>query len=215
MLASRGQAERSEIVNGRGVPVMWVGHGRQPSRQQRPLRPRSRSGSGAIGQANCAVQATARRWSAEDEVMGQPRTRITTHPPIAPPTLDCPKCRKSLAYHQSFLSGIERIEQWDRIGVWGVVGSTSIGNAQEPFDAWRAASVREGYVRQHGETEGSSFRSVALTGIRFGRRSNLRSTMHGRGVGGPVLLRGATARTRQQCSSVRPRQQRENHCPTA
>jgi hypothetical protein len=29
--------------------------------------------------------------------MRQSRTRITKDPPIAPPTLDCPRCRKSLA----------------------------------------------------------------------------------------------------------------------
>jgi hypothetical protein len=46
--------------------------------------------------------------------MRQSRTRITKYPPTAPPALDCPKCRKSLAYHQSFLSGVRRIEQWDR-----------------------------------------------------------------------------------------------------
>jgi hypothetical protein len=45
-----------------------------------------------------------------------PQTRITRHPPIAPPTLDCPQCRKSLIYHQSFLSGVKQIEQWDRYG---------------------------------------------------------------------------------------------------
>ena len=47
------------------------------------------------------------------------QTRITRHPPIAPPRLDCPQCRKSLIYHQSFLSGAKQIEQWDRYGcVW-------------------------------------------------------------------------------------------------
>jgi hypothetical protein len=45
--------------------------------------------------------------------MGQ-QTRVTKHPPIAPPTLDCPTCRKSMAYLRSFLSGARRIEQWDR-----------------------------------------------------------------------------------------------------
>lgn len=46
--------------------------------------------------------------------MGYSRTRITREPPIAPPTLNCPHCRKSLAYHQSFLSGVQPVEQWDR-----------------------------------------------------------------------------------------------------
>ena len=48
--------------------------------------------------------------------MGYFRTLITREPPIAPPRLDCPHCRKSLAYHQSFLSGVQRVEQWDRYG---------------------------------------------------------------------------------------------------
>ena len=42
------------------------------------------------------------------------RTRVTAHPPAVPPTLDCPRCRKSMAYLRSFLSGVRRIEQWDR-----------------------------------------------------------------------------------------------------
>ena len=42
------------------------------------------------------------------------RTRVTAYPPADPPTLDCPRCRKSMAYLRSFLSGVRRIEQWDR-----------------------------------------------------------------------------------------------------
>jgi Zn-finger nucleic acid-binding protein len=41
-------------------------------------------------------------------------TRVTKHPPVEPPTLDCPKCRKSMVNVRSFLSGVRRIEQWDR-----------------------------------------------------------------------------------------------------
>ena len=47
-------------------------------------------------------------------VMQRPRTRVTKHPPTDPPALDCPKCRKSMSYVRSFLSGVRRIEQWDR-----------------------------------------------------------------------------------------------------
>jgi hypothetical protein len=39
---------------------------------------------------------------------------MTKHPPNDPPALDCPKCRKSMAYVRSFLSGVKRLEQWDR-----------------------------------------------------------------------------------------------------
>ena len=47
--------------------------------------------------------------------MASSRTHITREPPIAPQRLDCPECRKSLVYHQSFLlSGVQQIEQWDR-----------------------------------------------------------------------------------------------------
>jgi hypothetical protein len=42
------------------------------------------------------------------------RTRITNTPPTPPPTLECPECRKALVYHQSFLSGVRPLEQWDR-----------------------------------------------------------------------------------------------------
>ena len=56
--------------------------------------------------------------------MRESRTRITKYPPNAPPTLDCPQCRRSLAYHQSFLSGVNRrIEQWDRYRCLGCSGT--------------------------------------------------------------------------------------------
>jgi hypothetical protein len=62
--------------------------------------------------------------------MAQSSTRITRHPPTAPPTLDCPQCHKSLAYHQSFLSGVKPIEQWDRYGCASCRGTTNIGSAR-------------------------------------------------------------------------------------
>ena len=114
-IAIRGQAKLSEITRNRSVPVVWVGDCRQPSRQQRPLCSRSRSGGGAIGQAGRAAQAIARRWSAEDEVMGQSRTRITKHPPIAPPTESGVSQVAGLPPELS-PSGVKANEQWDRCG---------------------------------------------------------------------------------------------------
>ena len=42
-----------------------------------------------------------------------PRTSVTDHPPLRPPTLVCPRCDSGLIYVSSFLGGLETVEQWD------------------------------------------------------------------------------------------------------
>ena len=44
--------------------------------------------------------------------------RETTHPPLPPPELECPRCAALLKYVRSFIGGVSetRSEQWDYFG---------------------------------------------------------------------------------------------------